>query len=109
MVRFETPPASRCRRTSSPCGAGAISKAPCPDDAATTGQIKDFNAKIRGDSGLLLQALQEHPEQAQPYAQFHSLLEAPPPCYTVQMWTRLGYAPVGPAPRRGVDAQVLKA
>ena len=57
----------------------------------------------------LSMALQEHPEQAQPYAQFHSLLEAPPPCYTVQMWTRLGYAPVVPAPRRGVDAQLLKA
>jgi hypothetical protein len=58
----------------------------------------------------LSQALQEYPEQAQPYAQIHSLLEAPPPRYTVQMWTRLGYAPpVGPSPRRGVDAHVLKA
>jgi hypothetical protein len=121
------------------------SKAPGPDDAATTGQIKDFNAKIAATpaffwmvtegndrktqvnagrayaraqlaataQGLsmqpLSQALQEYPEQAQPYAQIHSLLEAPPPRYTVQMWTRLGYAPpVGPAPRRGVDAHVLK-
>ena len=32
------------------------------------------------------QALQEYPEQAQPYAQIHALLEAPPPRYTVQMW-----------------------
>ena len=122
------------------------SKAPGPDDAATTGQIKDFNAKIavtpaffwmmtEGNDrktqvnagrayaraqlaataqGLsmqpLSQALQEYPEQAQPYAQIHSLLGASPPRYTVQMWTRLGYAPpVGPAPRRGLDAHVLKA
>ena len=121
------------------------SKAPGPDDAATTGQIKDFNAKIAGTpaffwmvtegngrktqvnagrayaraqlaataQGLsmqpLSQALQEYPEKAQPYAQIHSLLEAPPPRYTVQMWTRLGFAPpVGPAPRRGVDAHVLR-
>lgn len=122
------------------------SKAPGPDDAATTGQIKDFNARItttpaffwmvtEGNDrktqvnagrayaraqlaataqGLsmqpLSQALQEYPEQAQPYAQIHELVEAPPPRYTVQMWTRLGYAPpVGPAPRRGVDAHILKA
>ena len=122
------------------------SKAPGPDDAATTGQIKDFNAKVAATpaffwmltegngrktqvnagrayaraqlaataQGLsmqpLSQALQEYPEQAQPYAQIHALLEAPPPRYTVQMWTRLGYAPpVGPAPRRGVDAHVLRA
>jgi hypothetical protein len=122
------------------------SKAPGPDDAATTGQIKDFNAKIAATpaffwmvtegngrktqvsagrayaraqlaataQGLsmqpLSQALQEYPEQAQPYAQIHALLEAPPPRYTVQMWTRLGYAPpVGPAPRRGLDAHILKA
>jgi hypothetical protein len=122
------------------------SKAPAPDDMATTGQIKDFNVKItttpaffwmvtEGNDrktqvnagrayaraqlaataqGLsmqpLSQALQEYPEQALPYAQIHSLLEAPSPRHTVQMWTRLGYAPpVGPAPRRGVDAHVLKA
>jgi hypothetical protein len=121
------------------------SKAPGPDDAATTGQIKDFNAKIATTPGFfwmvtegndrktqvnagrayaraqlaataqglsmqpLSQALQEYPEQAQPYAQIHALLEAPPPRYTVQMWTRLGYAPpVGPAPRRGLDAHILK-
>lgn len=58
----------------------------------------------------LSQALQEYPEQAQPYAQIHALLQAPTPRYTVQMWARLGYAPpVGPAPRRGVDAHILKA
>lgn len=58
----------------------------------------------------LSQALQEYPEQARPYANIHALLEAPPPRYTVQMWTRLGYAPViGPAPRRGVEAHLIKA
>ena len=122
------------------------SKAPGPDDTATTGQIKDFNTKIattpaffwmvtEGNDrktqvnagrayaraqlaataqGLsmqpLSQALQEYPEQARPYADIHALLEAPPPRYTVQMWTRLGYAPaVGPAPRRGVEAHLIKA
>ncbi|HSV34738.1 MAG TPA: twin-arginine translocation pathway signal protein [Ramlibacter sp.] len=122
------------------------SKAPGPDDAATTGQIKDFNAKIaatpaffwmvsQGNSrktqveagrayaraqlaatgqGLamqpLSQALQEYPEQARPYADIHELLQAPPAQFTVQMWTRLGYAPpVGPAPRRGVEAHVIMA
>jgi hypothetical protein len=52
----------------------------------------------------LQQALQEYPEQAEPYAAIHRLLNAPPPQFTVQMW----YAPpVGPAPRRGVRAHVL--
>jgi hypothetical protein len=122
------------------------SKAPGPDDAATTGQLKDFNAKIASTpaffwmvtegngrktqinagrayvrvqlaatgQGLsmqpLSQALQEYPEQAQPYARIHALLGAPPPRSTVQMWTRLGYAPpVQPAPRRGLDDHILKA
>ena len=122
------------------------SKAPGPDDTATTGQIKDFNAKIattpaffwlvtegndrktQVNSGRayvraqlaataqglsmqpLSQALQEYPEQAKPYADIHALLQAPPPRYTVQMWTRLGYAPeVQPAPRRGLDAHIVKA
>ena len=121
------------------------SRAPAPDDMATTSQIEDFNAKIAGTPAFfwlvtegndrktqvnagrayvraqlaatahglamqpLSQALQEYPEQAQPYAAIHALLEAPPPRYTVQMWTRLGYAPVvGPAPRRGLDAQIIK-
>jgi hypothetical protein len=56
----------------------------------------------------LSQALQEYPEQAEPYAAIHRLLQAPPPAFTVQMWARLGYAPpIGPAPRRGVDAHIL--
>jgi len=58
----------------------------------------------------LSQALQEYPEQAGTYAAIHALLEAPPPAHTVQMWARIGYAPpVQPAPRRGVDAQVMRA
>jgi hypothetical protein len=58
----------------------------------------------------LSQALQEYPEQAQPYADIHALLQAPAPRYTVQMWTRLGYAPaVGPSPRRGLQAHVINA
>lgn len=121
------------------------SKAPGPDDTATTGQIKDFNTKIAATpaffwmvtegndrktqvnagrayvraqlaataQGLamqpLSQALQEYPEQAKPYAEIHDLLQAPPPQFTVQMWTRLGLAPpVGPAPRRGLEAQLIK-
>jgi hypothetical protein len=57
----------------------------------------------------LSQALQEYPEQARPYAQIHDLLQAPPPRFTVQMWTRLGFAPpVGPSPRRGVQAHILR-
>ena len=122
------------------------SKAPGPDDYATTGQLKDFNAKMvatpaffwmvtEGNDrktqvnagrayaraqlaataqGLsmqpLSQALQEYPEQAKPYAEIHALLQAPQPRATVQMWTRLGYAPaVQPAPRRGVDAHIMRA
>ncbi|HSI53153.1 MAG TPA: twin-arginine translocation pathway signal protein, partial [Ramlibacter sp.] len=122
------------------------SKAPGPDDSATTGQLSDFNRKIESTPGFfwlvtegndrgtqvnagrayaraqlaataqglsmhpLSQALQEYPEQARLYAQIHALLEAPTPGYTVQMWTRLGYAPpVGPAPRRGLDAHILNA
>ena len=58
----------------------------------------------------LSQALQEYPEQAGPYAEIHQLLGAPAPRFTVQMWTRLGYAPViEPSPRRGLDAHILKA
>jgi hypothetical protein len=50
------------------------------------------------------QALQEYPEQAKPYSQIHQLLDAPVPRYTVQMWARLGYAPIiGPSPRRGLS------
>jgi len=58
----------------------------------------------------LQQALQEYPEQAKPYAEIRSLLDASSPARTVQMWARAGFAPpVGPAPRRGVDAQLLRA
>lgn len=57
----------------------------------------------------LSQALQEYPEQARPYADIHALLQAPPPRYTVQMWARLGWAPqVGPSPRRGLEAHLIK-
>ncbi|MBS1158078.1 MAG: putative twin-arginine translocation pathway signal sequence domain protein [Proteobacteria bacterium] len=58
----------------------------------------------------LSQALQEYPEQAQPYAEIRSLLGATQANRTVQMWARAGFAPpVGPAPRRGVDAQLIRA
>lgn len=58
----------------------------------------------------LSQALQEYPEMAAPYAEIHQLLDASPPRHTVQMWTRLGYAPaIGPAPRRGIQAQIIKS
>jgi hypothetical protein len=122
------------------------SKAPGPNDQATTGQVKDFNAKIattpaffwmvtEGNDrktqvnagrayvraqlaataqGLVMQplsqALQEYAEQAGPYAAIHKLVDAPQPRYTVQMWTRLGYAPPAqPAPRRGVEAHIVRA
>jgi len=56
----------------------------------------------------LQQALQEYPEQAGPYAGIHRLLGARSPEETVQMWARVGYAPpVQPAPRRGLDAQLV--
>jgi hypothetical protein len=56
----------------------------------------------------LQQALQEYPEQAENYTAIHRLLDAPPSRFTVQMWARLGYAPpVGPAPRRGVEAHIM--
>jgi hypothetical protein len=58
----------------------------------------------------LSQALQEYPEQAGPYAAIHALLSAQPPRETVQMWARLGYGPdIAPAPRRGLEAQLLRA
>ena len=58
----------------------------------------------------LQQALQEYPEQAKPHAEIRSLLDASQGTRTVQMWARVGFAPpVGPAPRRGVDAQLVKA
>ncbi|AMO22703.1 nitroreductase family protein [Ramlibacter solisilvae] len=58
----------------------------------------------------LSQALQEYPEQAGPYAAIHALLGAQPLHETVQMWARLGYGPdIAPAPRRGLEAQLLRA
>ena len=58
----------------------------------------------------LSQALQEYPEQAQPYADIRRLLSAPQPAQTVQMWARVGYAPaVQPAPRRGLAAHLARA
>ncbi|UCE31603.1 MAG: hypothetical protein JSW68_01195 [Burkholderiales bacterium] len=57
----------------------------------------------------LSQALQEYPEQAKPYADIHRLLDAPRPVNTVQMWARVGFAPaIGPAPRRGLDAHIVR-
>jgi hypothetical protein len=58
----------------------------------------------------LSQALQEYKEMAAPYAQIHRLLGAAQPAQTVQMWARVGYAaPVGPAPRRGLQAHLRSA
>lgn len=58
----------------------------------------------------LQQALQEYPEQAKPHAEIRALLDALQPSQTVQMWARVGFAPpIGPAPRRGVDAQLIRA
>lgn len=55
------------------------------------------------------QALQEYAEVAGPYREIHRLL-APAPGHTVQMWARIGYAePVQPAPRRGLEAHLVKA
>lgn len=121
------------------------SKAPGPDDYATTSQIKEFDKKLDSTPGFLWmvtegndrvtqvnagrayarvqlaataqglalqplqQALQEYLEQAKPYADVRALLDAPSPAQTVQMWARVGYAPpVGPAPRRGVAAQLMR-
>ena len=56
----------------------------------------------------LSQALQEYPEQAGTYAAIHQLVGAPLSTHTVQMWARLGHAPVvPPSPRRGVAAHVM--
>lgn len=56
------------------------------------------------------QALQEYPEQAKQYLAIHQLLSAPPATHTVQMWTRIGFAPAQqPSPRRGVEQHITKA
>ena len=58
----------------------------------------------------LQQALQEYPEQAGPHAQVRRLLGANAPGQTVQMWARVGHAaPATPAPRRGIDAHIVRA
>ena len=58
----------------------------------------------------LSQALQEYPEQKPLYQAVHQLLGAAERGHTVQMWTRLGHAPaIGPAPRRGLEAHLVKA
>ncbi|HEY8361144.1 MAG TPA: twin-arginine translocation pathway signal protein [Ramlibacter sp.] len=55
----------------------------------------------------LSQALQEYPEQAGPYTEVHALLQASQPRHTVQMWARLGHAPVvGPSPRRPLESML---
>jgi hypothetical protein len=57
----------------------------------------------------LQQALQEYPEQARPHADIRRLLQASGPAQTVQMWARVGHAPpVEPAPRRALDAFVVR-
>lgn len=57
----------------------------------------------------LSQALQEYPEQTKPYQDIHQLLTSSQSFTTVQMWTRLGYAPiVEPSPRRGLQAHLAK-
>jgi hypothetical protein len=124
-------------------GLFARSRAPGPDDFATTSQISDFAGKMESTPAFLWmvteandrvtqveagrayarvqlaatadglamqplqQALQEYPEQAGPFRRMRELLGLTRPEQTVQMWARVGYAPpVGPAPRRGVDAIV---
>ena len=87
------------------------------NDRAT--QVQAGRAYVRAQlaataQGLVMhplqQALQEYPEQAAHHAAIHGLLGARPGRDTVQMWARLGYAPpVGPSPRRGVDAHLLRA
>jgi hypothetical protein len=58
----------------------------------------------------LSQALQEYPEQTNNYKAIHALLVGKDSTATVQMWTRLGYAPAGaPSPRRGLQAHLEKA
>lgn len=55
----------------------------------------------------LSQALQEYPEQAQPYQEAHALMGARPG-EVVQMWARLGRGPSsGPSPRRGLEALLV--
>ena len=88
------------------------------DDNERVTQVNAGRAYVRVQlvataAGIALQpiqqALQEYPEQAQPYAEIRSLLDASQAKQTVQMWARAGFAPpVGPAPRRGVDALLVR-
>lgn len=56
------------------------------------------------------QALQEYPEQAKTYLAIHQLVNALPATHTVQMWTRIGFAPAQqPSPRRGVEQHITNA
>jgi len=58
----------------------------------------------------LSQALQEYPEQANNYKAIHQLIVGQGAADTVQMWTRLGYAPASQAsPRRELQALMGKA
>ena len=58
----------------------------------------------------LSQALQEYPEQTNNFKAIRELLVGKDSTATVQMWTRLGYAPAGsPSPRRGLQAHLEKA
>jgi len=89
------------------------------EDNARTTQLLAGRAFVRAQlaataQGLsmhpLQQALQEYPEQRTQYAALRRLLGVRTEGQTVQMWGRLGYGPpVGPAPRRGVDAHILHA
>ncbi|TNF61256.1 MAG: twin-arginine translocation pathway signal protein [Burkholderiales bacterium] len=55
------------------------------------------------------QALQEYPEVQGSYQAIHRLLAEGQTGHTVQMWARLGHAPeTGPAPRRGLDAHLVR-
>lgn len=55
----------------------------------------------------LQQALQEYAEVAGPYREIRRALGVSD-AQTIQMWARVGFAPpVGPAPRRGLDAHLL--
>ncbi len=58
----------------------------------------------------LQQALQEYPEQSGAYAAIHDLVGAQRPSQTVQMWARIGYGPpIGPSPRRGLEAHFARS
>ena len=84
------------------------------DGAARDGQIAAGRAYMRlaleaAAQGLAIhpwsQALQEYPEMADLYREVHGLIGGG---NTLQMLVRTGYAPpVGPAPRRGLDAHMM--